>query len=241
MSDSGVDLDQYLAQLAATSSVDDNAPRILGEERGYTPPGADSGVIWQEGDAAAMVNRMRPSEITKIQQVLAQSGLISGSVQFGLPDSRTVSAYEQVLTMSNRSGLSPLVILGRLASTNRDLMLEEMNRASASGPTRAPFTARVSNPDELRRFFHDAVVELTGSSQNIDIDAMVSAYQTAEKNSQAQAYNAAPTGGTVTDAPSPEEFARQQVEQQAGDEMQANGVVERAGQLFNMLGSFGGQ
>lgn len=208
----------------------------------FRPSGA---LAYMEGDATQQVTRMSETELKKIQQVMASSGLISGSVQYGMPDSKTINAYEQVLMMSNRLDVSPMVVLGRLGSSARDMMLAEMEAAArqqaASGPTRAPFVAQVANQEDLRRSFQDAVVERLGSMpEGLDLDALADAYQTVQRNAQASAYNAAPSGGTVEQAVSPQSFIEGQMEAQAPQQMQSNDVVERAGQLFDMLGNFGG-
>lgn len=207
------------------------------------PSGA---LAYLEGDAAVQVTNMSTTELKKIQQVMSASGLLTGNVQYGMPDSPTIRAYEQVLMLSNRLDVSPMVVLGRLGSSARDMMLAEMEKAAAeqrsSGPTRAPFVAQVSNPEELSQFFREAVVERLGSlPEGLDLDTLVDAYQAVQRNAQAAAYNAAPSGGTVEQAMSPDAFVQSQLEEQAPQQLQSNDVVERAGQLFNMLGSFGGQ
>lgn len=208
----------------------------------FRPSGA---LAYMDGDATRQVTRMSETELKKIQQVMASSGLISGSVQYGMPDTKTINAYEQVLMMSNRLDVSPMVVLGRLGSSARDMMLAEMERAAAeqasSGPSRAPFTAQVANQEDLRRMFQDAVVERLGSMpEGLDLDSLADAYQTVQRNAQAAAYNAAPSGGTVEAAMSPQSFIEGQMEDQAPQQMQSNDVVERAGQLFGILGKFGG-
>ncbi len=191
----------------------------------------------------------RPREIGAIQDILADAGLIKGSYAYDYPDSVTVSAYATVLRMAASSDTAPSVILGRMSASNfaRNLGAKAGNignalsSAASAGPSRAPFTAQVSNPDELRRFFKEAVVGLTGANRGtVDVDAMVEAYQAVQRNAQAAAYNAAPGGGVVEQAPSAEAFAQDQIEQAAPTEVQSRSVVDRAGDLLGMLGNFGG-
>lgn len=224
---------------------------VIGADGSYTPPGPGGGQQpFVAGDASALVNNKSPLEIASIQAVLAEAGVLRSNYSNGRAGPETISAYEEVLRLSNVQGAAPSVVLRNLSAANfaRNLGASVGNAAtqavngSGGGATRAPFTAQVTNSDDLREVFRNSVVELTGSNDTgIDVDAMVEAYQSVQKNTQAKAYNTAATGGTVEQAPSIETFARTQLEENAPQQVQSNDVVERAGQLFDMLGSFGGQ
>ena len=136
---------------------------------------------WQEGDAESQIKSMSDKQLKKVQQVLAGAGMLSNAV-YGYADPNTVKAWRTVLEMSNLRDVNPMIILGRLGSTNRDMMLADMAKAAAeqasSGPTRAPFVGQVTNSEDLRKYFQEAVVGLTGQDRGtVDVDAMVKAYQ----------------------------------------------------------------
>ncbi len=201
------------------------------------------GRAWRAGDALYHLQNMSPTQVKKIQRALAGAGAVE-SVNYGRIDQQTIDAFEDVMAVSNQNDIPLMNVLGRMAAGWRDydLAAKQERAARNAGPVRAPFTARVSNAEELRQFFQNELVEMTGSgSTNVDIDRMVRNYQAEQRNAQARAYNAAPTGGVVEAEMSPDAYAEQQFREAAPVEMQANSAIERAGDLLGMLGTFGGQ
>ena len=247
MSDFSFDVEAALAQAGAGAGGPSD---IIGADGSYVPPGPPGASPFVYGDAQTILyNSKSPQEIASIQSVLAEAGVLRNYTN-GRVDEDTINAYEEVLRISNSEGKAPSVVLREMSATNfaRNLGAnvaragDRIAQGASAGPTRAPFTARVSNPNDLKRYFRDAVKNATGEYRGqVDIDQMVEAYQAIERNSQAAAYNAAPSGGTVTDAESAESFAERTIGEVAPQQVQTRDVVDRAGQLFDMLGNFGGQ
>lgn len=220
---------------------------IIGADGVYVPPGPGGGEApFVFGDASRILyNEKTPDQIAEIQDVLAEAGILRSAFTRGRIGPETLSAYEEVLRQSNSQGAAPSAIISRMAISNFGARVARAGDRIANpdpGPSRAPFTARASNPADLKRYFRDAVVSATGENRGtVDLDRMVDAYLAVERNAQADAYNTQATGGTVTDPVSLEGFTEDTLAEVVPEEVQTRNVVDRAGQLFGMLGSFGGQ
>lgn len=134
------------------------------------------------------------------------SDIVRGSV-----DDATYNAFGQVLnqTVQYNDAGQALTWHDVLAQT---LKLRK-DQGTNGGPKRAPFVARTTNADDIERVSQQVAASLVG--ENVDpglVKRIISQYQAAEVSSQRQAYDAAETGGTVTDAPALDTFAAQAIE-----------------------------
>lgn len=229
---------------------DAGASSAFGANGSYVPPGnfGQNGQPFSDGDAERLLYGLPPQEVANIQWTLSEVGILRKDYTRGRVGPETLTAYEEVLRLSNVEARAPSVILSEMSAQGlgssvakaAGRLADEQSRSA--GPTRAPFTARVSNPNDLRKYFREAILNATGEYRSqVDVDQMVEAYQAIERNAQAAAYNAAPSGGTVTAPESVESFTERTLEEVVPDQVQTRDVVDRAGQLFGMLGSFGGQ
>lgn len=164
-----------------------------------------------------------PEQISAYQAQLVKAGLLrAGSYQAGVWDSQTVSAYTQLLGGANAAGM-----------TKEDMLARWSQQAATSpGAGAGPLTVRLSNPEDLAAVFRKAVVDTLGEGWDSGkINQMVQSYQAIQASTQTQDHNLALSGGTVTGAPSPQEFAVQQARQQNPLGAQEHDVIAQGGPL----------
>lgn len=172
---------------------------------GYIPQSAvhrdESGnpTLYMDGDEWNPASQS-PDVIAEIQRRMVGAGLLTGSYRIGVWDSSTRSAYRELLGYANALGIDDGTALDRYTATG-------MGQQDAT--PRAPLTVRLSHPDDIKAALRATFKDRLGQG-NIDpakLDAMVAAYQGNERSFQQQAYNAAESGGTVTEPPSADTFA----------------------------------
>ena len=239
-------------EAALANAMGTNVPEagILGASGLFSPP-APSGEDrpFQVGDAELILKRMTPREIAETQDTLMAAGVMRSPIERGRLDPTTVAGYEGVLELSNLQGVAPSSVLRNLSYQGLEMSKKEkqtrLDELAAAAAARTPFVAQVSNADELRSVFGDEVIRLTGENRGtINVDKMVKAYQAEQQNAQARSYNASRPGqpaAVVEGAPSAQAYAENAIAEAAPVETQSRNVVDRAGQLFDMLGTFGGR
>lgn len=232
-----VSFEQYAAQFGGVGT----GGSVLGAEGNFTPQGQADGHLYKVGDANDYIASLTPDKLKEFQKILLQAGIIPSYDNGNPADKNTIAGYEYILTEANVSGEPPSRIVRKHAMKGLTSRISQAASNVAnerlSGPTRAPFTARISNSDELRNVFKQAVISATGEDRgDIDIDRMVRTYQAMEQNQQADVYNRAPSGGVFEDIPSAETFAEDQIREAAPTRVEARDAVDYAGELLGMLG-----
>lgn len=173
-----------------------------------------------------------PERMAELQLAMHKAGLLSDSVHIGEWLEESANAFKNVLEFANRTGVSWEDALGRMASS------PTLKSLKGSGPTRAPFAARLSNPEDLREVFKQSAYGLLGGKGFIDdtqLDQMVSAYHQIETSSQRSAYDAAGAGGAATEAPRPDTFAEGQLEELDPEGVKAGRMASYVGALEGLL------
>jgi hypothetical protein len=178
----------------------------------------DNTVPWSPDDTTGMVQigpgyyqgaelmfaSADPGTVWGLQQQMITAGLIGRSTQFskGIWDDATANAFGGVLAYANRTGLTWEAALANYVSNPIT--------DSTGGPKGPVFTARLSNPDDIRAAFRRTTKSLLGGVfvDDTQQEAFVNSFQEAEVKAQRAAFNAATGGGgTVVEAPSLEVLA----------------------------------
>lgn len=152
--------------------------------------------------------RMPSGLLGSYQQALWLGGFYSGkgTPVFGLADERGAAAFQKAALRAARSGktLSEVLAEGVAAGAGG---------GGGGGPRRAPFSAQLTSPTDIARVAEAAGREVLGEAPSAEqVKRIVQRYQAAESSAQRGAYNAAYSGGTVTQAPSLEAFALDEAE-----------------------------
>lgn len=180
-----------------------------------------------------------PTFIRKIQYGLLGAGLIDDNDIFapGVFDDVTSKGMSSVLGYANRAGITWEQALDELMQGGMERMAA-LN-AAKKGPKGPVFTARLSNPDDLKKMFRQTAYNMLGG-QFIAEDqqqAFVDAYHQIELGAQRAAFDAqVGGGGTVVDAPNPQTTAEQQVEQLDPDGVKAKRINDYASMFEKMIG-----
>lgn len=170
-----------------------------------------------------------PNAIADLQAGMVAAGLLTGHYNAGVWMDESANALKKVLAHANRTGTDMWTAIAELASSNTD------KHPGPGGAGRAPFQARLSNPDDLKNVFKQGAYNLLGGGGFLDdsqLDAMVKAYQEQEVKAQRAAYG----GGTTVDAPSPQTFAEEQIEQADPKGAEAARFAGFVGVLENLMG-----
>lgn len=199
----------------------------FGNRIGLSGPGTAPGPVYQaaphyfEGDDLVPAT-MGVESIARLQRMMASAGLLSGTYRIGLWDDKSRGAYKNLLEYANSIGEDEQTALARYA----DSAPTEEGGSSQGGPQRAPLVIRRTNPDDLASVADTVAKRTLGRRLRDDERArFVSAYQAAESGAQTSAYDAEPTGGTVTDAPDPSVMAENQIRDAAPAEAGAHDVL----------------
>lgn len=154
-----------------------------------------------------------PREIASIQQVMSSAGLLSGDFPLGVWDTKSANAMQKVLQHANRTGLTWQAALDQLASGMAATKAARGGGGGRGGGSGGrAFAPRLSNPDDLKSIFRQASYSMLGAKSFVDdatLDRMVSAYHQEEIRAQRAAFS----GQQTVEAPSPDTFAEQQIEE----------------------------
>ena len=178
-------------------------------------------------------SQLAAEDRARIQYAMREAGVFTKNERFqlGVWDATTRGAYKRLLEYSNGAGVEWRTALNEFAAAK-----QQMGDTVGDGRERAPLAVRVSNPMELRKAIDVGIRTETGRRADAaTLDRIVAAYQAEERRSQTEAYNAAETGGTVTDAPDLETFVENQAETvnpQGAFRQQAIGVFAELGQIL---------
>lgn len=172
--------------------------------------------------------QLPPDQLASLQRKMVAAGLLkSGAAQLGVWDAASMNAYMQLLAFANSSGLDAQTALDRWGQQH------------AAAPPGAGLPTQVTNPDDLRKIFRQAVIDTRGEGwDQAKIDQMVAAFQGQEVGAQHASAAAADTGGTTTAAPSPQAFAEAQVRAQDPAKAGEHDALGFIGQFRQMLGGW---
>jgi hypothetical protein len=202
------------------------------------------------------LRRLPPSEIWKVQQLLAQIGLLGGSFQREIWDQPTAEAYAGVLAYANQQGLTEQQALLRLGqgaesgtTTGQRYRVDENGElipitGEGAGPDVPPLTIRKTDPKVLRQIFQRGSIELLGTGLNPDeVQTMVGAYSQMEEQRQRDLYESqiresgTPQAGEVLDIPSPEAFLDTYTADKFGPQREEAQGVNYTMDAMQLLGS----
>lgn len=142
--------------------------------------------------------------IYQLQVEMAKAGLLTSNFPHGVWDPSTMGAYRDLLAMANAQGVTAEQALAQAVSATNALGYETSPRA--------PLVIRQTDPGTLRQVFRKSMIDLTGVGVNQEqINNMVASYHQMESQRQQSAYDTEPEGGTVTDIPTPQDFAEDQI------------------------------
>lgn len=185
-----------------------------------------------------------PDQIADLQRALIAAGLIDpkATISLGYYDITTRTAYRELLTTANASGM------------DRSQALQMALTAPRQGPgiketPRQPLVMKLSNPDDLRAVFRKAIIDELGQGWSSDqIDQMVTDYQARETEVQQQQYamtgfgsaTEPGPGGTLTPPPSPDVYAAAKAREQDPELAQEHDALGFVGQFNDLVGKWGG-
>lgn len=159
-------------------------------------------------------------ELRALQMKLYDAGFYGNvskdAVVFGVVDDVTWKAFGDLLDMSAQyyaadRQMTWYEVLDEVQQLRKE---QGTNLLDNQGPKRAPFVARTTNADDIERVSQQVAASLVG--ENVDpalVKRIISQYHATEVSSQRQAYDAAQSGGTVTEAPALDTFAEQAIRQ----------------------------
>lgn len=172
-------------------------------------------------------------DLEEFQRQAVAAGLIDeDQVRYGVRDAVTYSIWQGLVDQS----ADAYSVGVRLAPM--DLLGEYMSRPVDRGPERQPFTAVVSNPDDLEREIREGFKEAIGSGKVPEerLRALVAKMQGMERAAQRAEYDAAETGGEVVRPPSMETFIEEEAQRENPAAFDAHKFLDRFSVVADMLG-----
>lgn len=165
-----------------------------------------------EGDEYGLMAGKSFEDVSRMQQALVQAKLMKGNWQNGVWDDNSADSFKDVLQYANRRGFTVQAAIDELAN-NQGLRDKNGNPVKSGLPSRAPFVAQLTNPDDLHKVFKQALYNTTGGNFGTDEDAQkyVQAYQDAEMKAQRANYDKATSGGEITKPPAADVAAEDQI------------------------------
>lgn len=153
---------------------------------------------YYEGDETDMFVGLSPEAVAVLQSKMVSAGLLTGKYNVGTWTQDSAKAFQQVLGYANQRGVSWQDALDEYEASGQAF--------AAAHPAKGPvFTARLSNPDDVKEVLRQASYNLLGGKfiDPAQEDAFVGSFNQMELNSQRAAFDAQTGGGgTVVDAPS---------------------------------------
>lgn len=217
----------YTVDRTTTTTFERGGPR-LGAVTTTTAPRYFDGDEWQPASLAA-------EDRARLQRAMVDAGVISKGTKFrlGIWDDASRGAYADLLAFANGAGMDAKAALAEYA---RMRQYDEDEVAS-----RQPLTVRLSNPEDLRGTFETVARRRIGRKLRPDeSERFVKAYQAEEAAVQRQDYAMDETGGTLTDAPDPQEFLAARLAKEYGVEMGAAEIGNQLGEFGELLAEVGG-
>lgn len=208
-------------ELLSAPPVATGSGTFLGVPQGYkaqTPTGPGKAPIYAEG-AQYDPNGLAIEIRAQMQAQLDAAGLYDKGdvIRVGVWDDTTVSAYTKLLKYANQGGKTvteALKEMGTLSAAERaERGLGPQGKGGVGGRATQPLVTALSSPTDLRSIADRTARKTLGRAlTEQEKQRFVTAYQALEAGAQKTADSLEATGGTVTKAPSAEEFAVEQVE-----------------------------
>lgn len=187
-----------------------------------TSPGVDTLVppTFYDGDEY-LPAQMSAEDRARLQMKMYELGILDQDFQVGVWDGPTRLAYRSVLEFANASGITD-------AQAAMDEYGQTMDVSKAKR-NRPPLVIRQTSPEDIRRVAQNVATQILGErADEKQVDRIVAAYQTAEATYQRQAYDATYESGTVTEPPTVETFAEDQLKERNPTEAGAYAVADQA-------------
>lgn len=203
-------------QVRSTGAYPDTRP---GEYMGYFPGGQLKDTRTGQ-QALGYMYGLAPKDLSQLQQMLYLGGLYGSGyygktpqqLALGVADDDTYGAWKSLVQQSARSGIPIFQLLGQLAGSGGAQRLNA--GAGGGGSQRAPLAIRQTSPDDIKAVAEKVAQEVYGETATpAVVGRIVNAYHLAEASYQRAAYAASYAGGTVTEPPTLETFATDQLEQ----------------------------
>lgn len=169
-------------------------------------------------DDVFKIRNWSAEQIHDLQLKMVQAGLITQRQTFrrGWADDTTLAAYQTLLELANRRGVTGTSALDLLAAEPQDQGFGD----------REPLVTRLPNPDDLRAVFDTVSRATLGRKVDpAEVDQMVRAYQQQAVGYQQTAYGMDETGGTITEVASPDVFAESELRKRYGTEAASHDVA----------------
>lgn len=174
---------------------------------------------------------LSPESLATIQADLARAGLLKEYPK-GIFTTETGLAVGKILTYANQRGLLWQDALYEWAQAGDEAGLNK-------GPKGPTFTARLSNPDDLRKVFKQVAYNTMGGNflADEDYERMVEQYQGAELAAQRRAFDVAVGGGGETvEQPQAQTFAQDTMQDEQTVGVQAHSIMKYGQVLESLLG-----
>jgi hypothetical protein len=189
------------------------------------------------------MRKAKPDELNKYQQILYDAGYMDPDVykkpallMHGVYDEYTQDAWQHLLKDAVMSGDT------RIEATlnRRRSAIDAMGGLNAyignQQEERAPFVADLTAAEDIIGTGETVAKQMTGRRQEGFAEDLVGGYNAKEEQTQRQAYDLVPTGGTATEAPSIQGYAESRLRQQAAPEVGAYAGLGAFNQILQDLG-----
>lgn len=196
-------------------------------------------------DALRYYYALDQNTLPVIQAALVNSGFIKEKKWNGLGnrfDETSFKAWGRALTMAARSGKSIWEVLGaknqhdfwsNAQGNVNDALKRLAGNLGGGGPKRAPFQARLTNPDDLKAVATRAAQETLGYvPDSAFLDQFVKLYQGMESGAQRTAYN----GGNYTAPADPGVAAEKQLRAKYKTQASGHDVAKQFEAFLQIIG-----
>lgn len=184
---------------------------------------------YQEGEQFSIAG-LAPGELSSLQRSLVDAGLLRSDFMLGYADDRTLAAFEDLLSLSNRSGMDWRT---QLLNLNRD---GAYTGGSGGSGGSGGATVRLSNRADVVKLMKRTATSMIGhTNHDFDPEAAADAYL-AQQRAQQQALMAGTS--TVEEVQDVSSFAEDQVLEVESDLVGARGMLGAA-QVVNRMISGG--
>ena len=203
---------------APSAEFGDAFPGFDPYAKGIAPRYTEADLDW--------LNGLSPEYLAQIQWGLKNAGLIK-TFRAGEWTGDEEDAMARIFAYANRQGLLWEDALVEFANNP-----EIGAKAAGGGSGRAAFTARLSNPDDLKKAFKQSLYDAQGGlfMDDAAVQRMVDAYQQIEYGAQRAAYDNA----DVVEPPTAQTFAAEEAKKADAAGVEAAGFADY-GQIFEEL------
>lgn len=170
-----------------------------------------------------------------LQRVLQGIGLYGeDKIRLGSWSSKDQAIYAELLASANVEGLTWAEMLQKWKRNPPADLLDEIKK---NGP--APLVVHHTDARDLEQTAKEVSRQKIGRVDRGFANSVAGPYQAIETQTQTAAYNAAETGGTVTDAPSASAFAADRLDRTNGVEVDSYSTLGAFNEVLRQLGLAG--